>query len=174
MKFICTFALFALLLACSSKPTTEGTVSDTTSVVQDSIVTLSSDTVKVAEALEPVKPAVEEVKAEKKDPSKKVLLCQFKSLETDEATGCLHIIFDSGDFGTAVTGSLPVAQKKLWESLMTFEGHGDWPGANPEYVGKTFEITHNYTLGDACERNASGEAIKKQVPNILSFKQIAN
>jgi hypothetical protein len=168
MKVIYSLIGIAILAACSSKPTTEASADTTQAVSPDTAVAQFQqiDTSSVSNA-EPTQPRVAEVKPEPKDPSKKILTCKFQRIEDE---GCLHIIFDCGDFGTAETASLPADQLKLWNDLISFEGHGDFPGANPKYVDKTFEIKHNFKEGATCL--ASGEAGRGQVLNILSFKQI--
>jgi len=155
-----------MLAACSSKPAAETSADTTQTISTDTVVTQPVDTSSVSK-VEPTQPPVAEVKPEPKDPSKKTLTCKFQRIEGE---GCLHIIFDCGDFGTAETASLPADQLKLWNDLITFEGHGDFPGANPKYVDKTFEIRHNFKEGATC--STGGEAGRGQVPNLLSFKQI--
>ncbi len=168
MKFLYSLIFFVTLVSCSPKSTSDESSDSTQVVAVDSVSVQSADSVVDAK---PAKAPIAEVKAEKKDPSQKILKCKFQSIEEGD---CLHIIFDCADFGTATTASLPADQLKLWASLTVFEGHGDFPAANPELVGKTFEMIHNYTEGFTCEPGPNGEAVKGKVPNILSFKLIAN
>jgi len=166
MKSIFALIFLAMLAACSSKPAAEVSADTTQTVSTDTVDTQSVDTSSVAEA-EPTPAPIAVVKPEPKDPSKKVLTCKFQKIEGE---GCLHIIFDCADFGTAETTLLPADQLKLWNDLISFEGHGDFPGANAKYVDKTFEIRHNFKEGATCNDGVAG---KGQVANLLSFKQIS-
>jgi hypothetical protein len=132
----------------------------------DSATTQPVDTLKAQEPTPT--PTVAEVKTEKKDPSIKTIRCKYLKFEQGD---CMHYLFDCGDYGSAVTTSLPKDQADMWNNLMAFsEDHGDTPYSNPKYVGKTFEIVHNMVQGEVCQ--GEGVIVKQQALNLLSFKLI--
>ena len=165
MRFV-NVLLLTFLIACSSKQTAENLDADSTQVIQDSIPAERKDTTSIVVTIPAVQPIVER-KAEPKDPGKKTLRCKFQNFEQGD---CPHLIFDCADFGDAVIVALPKAQADVWNNLIAFEEHGDFPVANPKYVGKTFEIVHNSVEAKSCD--PSKGSVK--VPNILSFKIISN
>jgi hypothetical protein len=172
MKPSYTFVFFAVLLACTPQSQTDNSNTESTkTVVTDTVLKSVVDKVDVPAVTEPVRQTVPEAKQEKKDPSKKTLRCVY---QTYEAGDCPHIIFDCADFGSANTTSLPANQAKVWNDLLAFDGHGDFPMANENYVGKTFEIVHDYVDVASCNASTTGESAMVKVPNILSFKLIAN
>ncbi len=172
MKLIYNIIFCVVLLACTTKPKTDDPGTESTkTVVVDTVLKSAADTVRVAEAKEPVRQTVAVVKQEKKDPSKKTLRCVYQTYEEGD---CPHIIFDCADFGSANTTSLPANQAKVWNDLLAFDGHGDFAMANENYVGKTFEIVHDYVDVASCKASTAGKSAMVKVPNILSFKLIAN
>ena len=171
MKFTHTLTLLLLLAGCSSKPTTERSSADSTkAIVADSVTVQPADTIKTKKQ-EPAKKPIVEAKQVPGDPNKKTLRCKFTGLGGE---ACATFIFDCLEFDGAETAALPTEQSKLWNSLMVFpeNGEGDFVVANTNYVGKTFEIVHNYTQGQTCAISLKGGAEKVRVPNLISFKQV--
>ena len=168
MKAIITLCILFLCVACGTKSTSETRSADTAKVIAlDTIKAQPVDTVKPQEAT-PTQATVAEVKTEKKDPSVKTIRCKYLKLEAGD---CLHYMFDCGDYGSALTTSLPKEQADMRNDLMAFsEDHGDAPYSNPKYVGKTFEIVHSMDQGDFCQ--GDGVMVKQQVPNLLAFKLV--
>ena len=166
MKTLLNFALCAFLIACTPKPATTESV-DTVKVENtDTVVTpvqTSADTV-ITPVLD-----VEEKPIVKTEPASKGTKCKFLSLDTDE---CLRIKFDCGDFSDAVITSLNPEQQKLWNSLMVFLGgdHGDFPSANPELVGKSFDIQFKEIDGDICTSQQTSK--KGKVKSLTTFKRL--
>lgn len=68
---------------------------------------------------------------------------------------CFHLEFDCGDFGNAVT-YLDQASQALWASL-TVPAPADDVMPNPDYLGKTFEITYVEKEGVKCEEQGKAK-----------------
>lgn len=157
--------LSVLVLAACGGSKQADAPADSTSAPQDSIATVSiadpAPTDSVIAAPNPT-PAAPESKTKTK-------VCKFTALEYGD---CQHVIFDCGDFGNANVDALTPKQKEGWQSLMAFEEHGDFPVANPDKVGKTFEIKYEEIEGDICDGLASSH--KGTIQKVLSFKQVAN
>jgi hypothetical protein len=70
-------------------------------------------------------------------------------LEDYSLGDCAHLEFDCGDFGNAST-YLDDASQQLWSDLMIETD--EETSVNPEYKGRTFEITYGEQYGTRCEQ----------------------
>jgi hypothetical protein len=168
----CPLLLLIVALSCNQTSPDNKANSDTANGKQ------SADTVKRQSVTPPVagagsQPSRDTVAMRAAPPPEKGIISLSCKFIDASRTSCLRLLFSCGDFGAANISLLNHEQRKLWESLLVKNDDGVEVG-NPEYVGRTFEITYGMMEGAACDA-ADGNKVKPaiaRIQNILSFQLV--